>query len=221
MFGHDRVIGAWPIDVAKSYNVHVDAVDINTKFFPRQFPPNITFSEISVTNLPPSWTGRFDLVHQRVMLSALTTSDWSKALSQYLRVLRPGGSAQFSEGVFIWADTAAGQRHKAFLQALTNKSGHIWDIALKLPTILTQVGFVNVHAEKKNFRMGPKGAGPDVAEARACLGGALRAMKGAGVQSGTIGPAEFDAMMDDIEKEWDQGIGANMQLVVVHARKPE
>ena len=102
--------------------VQLYGIDPCTKFFPSSVSriPNMHFLPHSVTDLPASWTNRFNFVNQRLLLAALTNADWTRALSELHRVLAPGGHIQLGE-VTDWCGpnaSAAQRRHFAALDAL-------------------------------------------------------------------------------------------------------
>ena len=49
------------------------------------------------TALPNEWNAFFDVVHQRYVANALRAADWKLALSEFHRVLKPGGALQLVE----------------------------------------------------------------------------------------------------------------------------
>ncbi|KAF9058990.1 hypothetical protein BDP27DRAFT_1143624, partial [Rhodocollybia butyracea] len=72
-------------------------IDISQCLFPTQPPQNITFAVHTVTNLPESWSNRFKLANQRLLIGALTSDQWGTALRELYRVLKPGGWIQLLE----------------------------------------------------------------------------------------------------------------------------
>lgn len=87
------------MDLAKSVpsSVELYGSDVSSYHFPRAHPANVHFVEASSTKFPEDWTGKFDIVDQRLLVAALRTEEWPVVLSDDLRVLKPGGYAQFAE----------------------------------------------------------------------------------------------------------------------------
>lgn len=67
---------------------------------PTQIPPNCTFLKANTLQLPFE-DNSFDFVYQRFMGMAFSTDDWKVAMNQIIRVLKPGGWVEISEGSFV------------------------------------------------------------------------------------------------------------------------
>ncbi|KAL1920516.1 uncharacterized protein VTP21DRAFT_893 [Calcarisporiella thermophila] len=93
--------GTWAIEVAREYpNAQVIGVDISDHGFPTHSPPNTRFLRANVLDGLPFEDGAFDLVHQRLLIGALSQQQWGPALTELVRVTRPGGWVQLAEWNF-------------------------------------------------------------------------------------------------------------------------
>jgi len=91
--------GAWIMDLAQSVpsSLELYGSDVSAYHFPQTHPANVHFVEASSTNFSEEWTGKFDVVNQHLLVPALLAKEWPVVLSEVLRVLKPGGYAQFAE----------------------------------------------------------------------------------------------------------------------------
>ncbi|THH06383.1 hypothetical protein EW145_g4123 [Phellinidium pouzarii] len=215
---------AWLLDVAPdmSPSAIMHGVDIENRLFPTSHPPNISFSINSIATLPEEWTAKFDLVHQRLLLAALRRSEWPKALSQMFRILRPGGYVQLGEAG-AWHAGAVTERHADMLHTLFESRELLLEVSSDMSTFLRDAGFVDIRVETRTIPLGAW-AGQLGADARDNFMGVYRGMKTPVLRSGGLGFVEteedFDRLMDELEKEWDETKGAEMKFHIFIAQKP-
>lgn len=199
----------------------IHGIDIEGRLFPRDHPPNVSFSTRSVTELPKEWSGKFDYVHQRLLVAALTHMEWPKALSEIFRVLSPGGWIQISE-VGKWRGGSATERHINLLHDLFQARNLLIDVSSILPELLHEAGFVDIRTEKRTIPLG-SWAGRLGADARENFIGVFRGMKTPVLLAGGLGyvgsEEDFDVMLDDVEKEWDEGKDSEIEFYSFYARK--
>ncbi|KAF8174321.1 S-adenosyl-L-methionine-dependent methyltransferase [Mycena galopus ATCC 62051] len=232
----DRVLdigtgpGLWALDMAQSVGpaVHICGVDIASRMFPESPPKNVSFQVESVTSLPSDWTDTFTLVHQRLLMMALQIPEWPQALGEIYRVLRPGGWVQLGEEI-AWiegdhADKPWMMKVLSLTRCLTKSRNLYVDCASHMPEMLEKAGFVDVKAEGRILRMG-KWAGEDGIAAAINHAAMFRGTKTPVLQAGGYGKvateSEFDALMDGMEKEWDEIPGTQSEYITFWARKPE
>ncbi|KAF9441679.1 S-adenosyl-L-methionine-dependent methyltransferase [Macrolepiota fuliginosa MF-IS2] len=224
--------GAWLYDVAQqigsSSKVKLHAIDIEDRLFPSKLPPNMSFSVASVLELPQMWAGRFSYVHQRLLMGALTEAQWPIAIQEIYRVLKPGGWIELSEGEgrVKCPDGPHDEHlraHRIFHGFWTSR-GLVVDIGSELPELLKAAGFVDIKAESKRMPVG-RHAG-DFGEAVLENGcGVLRAIKKLVLMKGGFGVVqtgeEYDAMIDEFEREVNSISGYTWGHTITYARKPE
>ncbi|KAK0202650.1 hypothetical protein DFS33DRAFT_918099 [Desarmillaria ectypa] len=220
--------GAWALSPAEEVpaSVSINAFDIQSNIFPESFPSNIHFSLHSVTNLPGEWSNTYSLVNQRVLFGALTESQWNAALLETFRVLAPGGWVQLVEGNSPSRSIGeySEKIRNLFLELFAYKE-LVPDVAKRLPDMLTQHGFVNVHSETRALPLGAW-AGLDGIEHRNNLVAAYSALYGPILQGGGFelvsSKEDFDNFLTSLAKEWDNGeeTSASLLWTVVYAQKP-
>jgi hypothetical protein len=182
----------------------------------------VSFSLNSVTSLPEEWSGRFDLVHQRLLLAALTNTEWPQAIEGMFKVLRPGGWIQLGEAG-PWHAGEANVKLVELVRTLFVSRGLLLDIANDLPNFLKEAGFINIVIEAQDIPLGAWG-GEAGCEGRDNFMGVFRGMKTPILKSGGLGivdsEAALDAVYDSAEQEWNEHHGAALTFYIVHAQKP-
>lgn len=218
------VTAVWLCDAATqlSSSAVLHGVDIESRLFPTSKAHNVSFSVNSVTNLPSSWAGRFDFVHQRLLLAALQSSEWHKALSEMYRVLRPGGWIQLGEAG-KWHAGPNDARLASLIRALFVSRGLLLDVAVDLPKLVEEAGFQNIRVEKRLIPLG-RWAGPQGRDASDNFLGVFAGMKTPILRSGGFGMVstekEFDELIEAVRKEWDEYEGAEIAFHILYAQKP-
>ncbi|KAK0467082.1 S-adenosyl-L-methionine-dependent methyltransferase [Desarmillaria tabescens] len=219
--------GAWALSLAEEVpaSVSIDAFDIQSNIFPESFPPNIHFSLHSVTNLPGEWSDTYSLVNQRFLFTALTEPQWKAALLEIFRVLAPGGWVQLVESSPLMKNMGEyTQKMQKLLIELFAYKKLVTDVPERLPDMLTQQGFVNIHSETRALPLGAW-AGLDGTQHRDNLIGVFSALHGPILQSGGFEPMlskeDFDKFLTTLAKEWDNGeeAFASHSWTVVYAQK--
>jgi SAM-dependent methyltransferase len=89
----------WGIEMALQFpSANVVGVDLMPSPTPTIQPPeNYVFTQGNVVDGLPFGDDAFDFVHQRLLILALPTADWQKAISELVRVARPGGWIELVE----------------------------------------------------------------------------------------------------------------------------
>lgn len=130
----------------------VTAVDLDTRFVANINQPNVEVLEADVRRLPLE-DGAFDLVHARCVL--IHIADFQVALTQMLRLLKPGGwivleEPDFSAARAVVGETAACESidrvNQAILQMFESR-GMDYALGIKLPAIVQELGLQQLCVE--------------------------------------------------------------------------
>ncbi|KLO13593.1 S-adenosyl-L-methionine-dependent methyltransferase [Schizopora paradoxa] len=215
--------GAWALDAAEQLptSVEIHAADLSSNNFPPSPPSNVHFSLASVTNLPQDWTESFDFVNQRLLFGALLRKQWTEALSEIYRVLKPGGAVQFVEiDLYHPVPESPTVMHYCRVHEETfKKAGLFCDVGRNLHDLLLGYGFIGVKSEARHNPMGKMWGEIGMQGAKA-FGGALRKAWSIFVKEGAVKTKEeYDKLMDRVEQEWDEQ-GTQYHCMIVTARKP-
>ncbi|KAJ3967978.1 hypothetical protein EV361DRAFT_448983 [Lentinula raphanica] len=240
--------GIWALDFAshvaskgasKGALIQLKCIDISNKQFPPNHPPNIEFSVRSVTNLPVEWTNTFSYAHQRLLIVAMNDSRWKEMAAEFFRVLIPGGWAELVEVEAQQLRFGVGPQSTklvSLINKLYDAKGVIGNLGVYLPSLLTQAGFVNVRCETRYGRVGreiPRDADDESDEKRedqhvvvssqywASLWGGMKVPVINGGGYGVVQtPEEYDRLLQDCRREWDDSSEALVTYYAVCAQKP-
>lgn len=139
-------------------------MDIGSALFPPKTGPSASldlreFDIRSAVPPDPSWTGSFDLVHQRLLIWGLQTPDWPTVLRNHAALLKPGGWIQLVEGQWVDRDQPfdpAKYPSLAKMSAMqkwsTANFGMDVYVVYRLEDLLKEAGFQ--HVEKTQFDLG-------------------------------------------------------------------
>lgn len=199
--------GVWLDDLSKqvSSTIRLYGCDVSPNNFPKHHAENINFHVASVTSLPPDWSGKFDLVHQRLLIGGLLSSEWPIALSEMHRVLKPGGSVQLLELDFsnIVSAGSATRRLQSLFIELCNKRGLLYDCSSRLPELLAQAKFIDVRSEKR-YLTGGKAWGRIGELGTEDIINVFKSMIPALLASDIISSEhEMEELLYECSKEWD------------------
>ncbi|KAI4517830.1 S-adenosyl-L-methionine-dependent methyltransferase [Schizophyllum commune Loenen D] len=182
-------------------------IDIESRNLPTSPPPNTEFLVHNITALPEEWSGTFDLVHQRLLIAALRTEEWPRAIGEAHRVLKPGGWVQIVELSLLSLQRGpVGRRLWDVFRAFSEARTMLSTCAEDIPQMLKDVGFCNVRNELSII-------------------GAYRRLRKAIVQEGGFGIVgsgeEYDALLDELDREFETGVNGSypMEFVAVVAQK--
>jgi len=212
----------WLLDMALTLpnSVFLHGVDIESRLFPsaKDMPRNIKLHTANITSLPLDWTNKFKFVHQRLLMLALQRFQWPLVMRELFRVTKPGGWIELCEG----GEYTAGpinERHKDIHRALKEHRGLFHGCARFLPTMLAEAGFVNIRVDSRPATL----AGDAGADMRIALKGAWAGTKAPVLDAGGFGlvhsEEEFDQLLKDVEKEWEETPEAVVYWVTVSAQK--
>lgn len=222
--------GAWLLTLACRLSPTAELVgsDASHALFPSQHPPNVHFIQVSSTNLPPTWTSRFDFINQRFLSAELTTTQWGAVLSQLLRVLKPGGSIQLMEfgGIkssgLVSSSLVATRRSDQILETVKRRRNLLVNPGLELPEMTTRAGFTHVQAHLRRLPVGAPYGDPGVKGARSAEG-MIRMFAQALLDEGhtllVASRNELESLIAAANREWDSTPGVFCDIYVITARK--
>ncbi|EJU06520.1 S-adenosyl-L-methionine-dependent methyltransferase [Dacryopinax primogenitus] len=198
--------GVWLLEVARMVpsTIALTGIDIEKRLFP-QPSSNTKFMVQTTLSLPEGWNSRFALVHQRLMVAAFSREAWKACISEFFRVLQPGGWLQLEEidflGVLEEAEIPP-LTHRFWMGArvLCEARGVSSDCLLRIPDLLEEAGFTALRMIKTRIPYGS-----DKSARRAGIG-AWKGMKAPFLKAGGFDVArtseEYDDFMDQVENEW-------------------
>jgi ubiquinone/menaquinone biosynthesis C-methylase UbiE len=197
-------------------------IDITDRLFPKNSEyGNIFFTKGTVLSLPSAWSSTFTFVHQRLLIAALQKSEWSVALSEIYRSLKPNGWVQITE-----IDRLEGGPKTQTLQrtkkAMYEKVGLLPDCVEHIPRLLREAGFTYVEESGMTERVIPLGnwEGKIGQMAKKNFSKIYRSLKDAFARHGWT-REEIDQMMDETEAEWEERRDCAIRICTFVARKSE
>ncbi|KAJ3728970.1 hypothetical protein DFJ43DRAFT_1191458 [Lentinula guzmanii] len=165
----DRVLesaagsGIWALEFfeqnrADGIVLDIESIDISSAQFPCAHPPQIHFSVNSIVNLPNEWDNVFVFAHQRLLVLALNDCLWHSAVSELLRVIRPGGWVELVEiearDFRSWSVGRNSTKLASLINGLYDETTVIGNLSVYLPEVLKNAGFVYVVCETKYVPIG-------------------------------------------------------------------
>ncbi|PWY64968.1 hypothetical protein BO94DRAFT_591471 [Aspergillus sclerotioniger CBS 115572] len=123
--------GLWATEVASQLppNARVSAFDIaDTHFPPKEYwPANVSFDQLdSMSDVPSSLIGQFDVVHLRMWAFIIRDNDPSPLIRHAAKLLKPGGYLQWEDARFgsTVVHGKAAQQMRTFMSSMTAISKH-------------------------------------------------------------------------------------------------
>ncbi|KAJ3573586.1 hypothetical protein NP233_g2343 [Leucocoprinus birnbaumii] len=213
--------GIWLLDLARiaPTNVELIGIDIQSKIFPSSLsiPRNMSFQVNSILELPEDWNNKFTLVHQRLLFTAFTQGEWTTALQNMHRVLKPGGWIQLFEAEKL---SKAGPMFKQLqvlwksILASRNING-IWPHGSKTwRKLVEDAGFVDIQVRFYDIPIG-RWAGQDGEDMKENVLRIIQALRGPTVENAGFGVIQGGAEGYD---KWTQGV---IREVDGGAREPQ
>ncbi|KAI9803144.1 MAG: hypothetical protein M1833_001215 [Piccolia ochrophora] len=235
--------GTWLRDLTRQFpskQLSLHGIDIGSTLFPPSDArlPALDLRQHDLTE-PISgswhWDSSFDVIHQRLLIWGLKTTQWPIVLRNHLAILKPGGYLQLVEAE--WIDPATRHLQSPLLQ----KQAHLqeWstlqfgmdiNIAFKLEDLLREVGFVDVNTVQFQHGYGAKAKDKTQGNVSAELWvecfrtldskiGVGSNLAEEGIPNVAKDAAEFHAFLDDLEKEIKDN-GYQPKLNMVYGRRP-
>lgn len=88
----------------------LEGFDISSTFFPPEntLPPNTSLAVSDIKQpFPEEMHGKYDLVHARMLITAILPEEWGSVVRNLVTLLRPGGFIQWEECEFLNAEYLA------------------------------------------------------------------------------------------------------------------
>jgi len=220
--------GIWTMDTASISPAKVTfvGVDVSQRLFPITSPTNVSFMTSSVLSLPESWSSRFQLVNQRMLLAAFNRKEWSQNLAELYRVLMPGGWVQLVEmrTAYEGSTGPAMDATTNWSTAVRSRQGTFAACADYLAEMVAEAGFIDIGEEKSGPYHGKPGGedGAILADVRlwTLRGFKTTALRDGGV-AGIISEKAVDEMLDSLQAEWaSTDVKVPRTFVMVTAKKP-
>jgi hypothetical protein len=165
-------------DIGSEHGHQFVGIDIDETRFPLKSPEDVT-SHVQDVNepWPEPWKGSFDLVHQRLDLSAAGSRPQA-VVNSLLELVKPGGWVQIVDAEYICADDDGPVTHQvmALLREIFARMGVPPDYIRRASGWLKEAGFVNVDDELAPTCLGAKV--PDSALREQSVGSACVALEG-------------------------------------------
>ena len=197
--------------------VKIYGMDIESSRFPATYPQNVSFSIGSVLSLPKEWAGKFDFVHQRLLMGGLKREDWPVAIGEIFQALKPGGWAQLGEYGF-WGHGTSPATDVMFTiySRLFKRNGLVLRVFAELPDLMREAGFRNVQAERGYYRVGGEKGKAGLEN----LVNHFQSMKPQILKLGMLqSEEEIDAAIAAMKKELEQLEDVQAEVVYVWAQK--
>ncbi|KAI8380548.1 S-adenosyl-L-methionine-dependent methyltransferase [Choanephora cucurbitarum] len=141
----------WTFEVGEAYpQSRIYGVDASCVFPENVKPANVEFAIGNIAKHIPHEDCTFDYVHQRLLVVGLTKDDWTNALQEHFRILKPGGYIELIEPGFKQLFTA-GPCLNLLLDTLkksTASRGIELEIGEELEDRVRKAGFENIHVKK-------------------------------------------------------------------------
>jgi hypothetical protein len=209
-----------------SATIQIQGIDITSSLFPANHPTNIHFSVNSITSLPEYWTSSFAFVHQRFLVTALTSDMWKTAIAEIFRVLAGGGWVECVEllvGPKALPDVGPHSTKVGLLTgAFTRDKQLLLDCQILIPAMLQEAGFINVHSERRMVPLG-RSAGQDGIDGSTNFASSSSALKTPILRAAGYGHVhseeEYDAMVSGAKEEWLSN-DAEVPFYTIYAQKP-
>ncbi|ORX97195.1 methyltransferase type 11 [Basidiobolus meristosporus CBS 931.73] len=194
--------GIWSEEMSVEFaNAIFDLVDISKVFHNTTNNPRLRFHEANTLKGLPFPDNTFDYSFQRLLVAGLTVYQWPTVVSEIARVTKPGGWVELVENdLYVFNSGPVMARFRPwFFRAMAKK--HIEPVAVRnIGSYLQEAGLVNVKLTKTIAPIGLAGGKLDELFLKDYLM-VLSGMKSLICKEAGISSAEFDSLLDEIEKE--------------------
>lgn len=195
----------WAYDIARQFpHAQVYGLDLEqprgTSFLP---PENYCFVPGNILEPLPFPNNYFDFVHQRLLVSAIPTSQWSAVLQELVRITRPGGYIELAEAGNSYQHIGA--HTHTFLQwgqLASTKKGIDLTRMKRLGDMLTHVELEQIHTHTYRLPVGAWG-GKDGNLYAKDMYTAFQGLKNFYCLVGDVDPDNFDTILSELPQEWE------------------
>ncbi|GER84401.1 hypothetical protein KTAU_30370 [Thermogemmatispora aurantia] len=210
--------GLWAREVGHRFpSCRVVGVDVEPPERLPTTPVNVQFLYSDVLKGLPFDDNSFDLVHQRLLISAIPVRSWPAVVRELVRVTRPGGWLQLTEtGGYYHRPGPLSLRVSALLDRAFERWGFDPYIAEHLPMYLQQAGVVEVEKYVYSVVLG-EGGGQGGRLLQKDLLALLHALSER--MASLIAREEWQRMLEALPAEWAASQTA-FQFHVTVGRKP-
>ncbi|KAG0163553.1 hypothetical protein DFQ30_011361 [Apophysomyces sp. BC1015] len=153
--------GAWILDMATQYpECQFIGIEIAgmTDGAPDTLPlPNVRFEMTNGLEGLPLADASVDVVHLRSLYLTFKQDDWTTALREAYRILKPGGVIQLMESHNTPSGTVLIESFIETVRNILKSEDKDYDVAPKLATLLTNAGFQLTLSKKKKIHFASDG----------------------------------------------------------------
>ncbi|KAI1176318.1 O-methyltransferase-domain-containing protein [Nemania sp. FL0916] len=223
--------GLWLEDMATTLpeSTKYIGTDIADHLFPVSTKADITFYNQSITDpWPKEWRNSFDLVHQRLVLSACDPAAAKRAVSELFAMVKPGGWIQLLEcdhsGGFTPEQAAiypATKRFGDLVLKTMEASGKSGQYGKSLRSWLLEAGAVDVVETQMDCPVGARANTEDLKKhTKENMLSVVRNLKSAtkDLDNFEFKAADFDTLSTDLERELS-ATGSTQRFHLVYGRR--
>ncbi|KAF7531770.1 hypothetical protein G7054_g8555 [Neopestalotiopsis clavispora] len=193
-------------------NAVLEGFDISSELFPAQetLSSNISLGVLDMKQpFPPEMHGKYDLVHVRMLVTAMLPDEWDPTVRNLAALLKPGGFLQ-------WEEPARDFMGQKFTDALRDRLEHGWNT---LPQNMKNAGldavasdvFASDRVPETRTRMTERMIGLVFTWAR------IMTERGA---PGSMSGEELDAIEKEVAEEIRSGAYLKFNIHVACSQKP-
>ncbi|KAI1114789.1 S-adenosyl-L-methionine-dependent methyltransferase [Nemania sp. NC0429] len=232
--------GVWLLDIAKSLpsTSQLTGFDLTPSTFPppETWPPNVSFkTQDMFLPFPASEIGTYDVVAVRFVSSAATRAEWSRAIENLVKLLKPGGWLQWIDSCnFALYNSVAGTSRAACQEIYdglepfrSSKDDVVIGLMMREPgnvrrgDVFRELGLVDVHEDvfstdrlqDPELRLRDKGT----RNVLACFLGCLEEL--VGVEGSGWSKERIQRVKEEAMREVDNGVYHTLDQVCIVGRK--
>lgn len=178
----------------------------------------------NVCSLPEDWSSKFKLVHQRLLVAALTRQEWGRCVREISRVLQPGGWVQLAEVGNADFTTPLASEWVQLGRALFDARGLVWDLKPLLTELLSEAGLTDIRVQHFELPLSPTHHGSEGMQGATNFIEVYRGVKALMVKMFPErfhgDPAEYDKLLTGMTREWDESGATMRELLRGSFRRP-